>query len=47
MLKAIAVLNTEAIVKGIMIRSKGVDFSGEIPLLDSHSLRNQPLGPCC
>ena len=27
-----------------MIRSKGVDFSREIPLLDSHSLRNQPLG---
>ena len=45
---AVAVLNTGALIrKGrdrLRIETRGIDFTGDIPLLDMHSLSNPPLG---
>jgi hypothetical protein len=48
MLKAVGVLSTAAMVKGIIVNPLGIDLAsvrnGEIPILDSHNVRNPCLG---
>lgn len=44
MLKAVGILSTSALVKGIIVNPRGIDVPDNVPVLDSRDVRNPCLG---
>jgi hypothetical protein len=44
MMKATGILSTSEPVKGIIVNPHGVEVAGDVPILDSHNVRNGCLG---